>query len=212
MVGAIDFRWPLVQDALRFLLKLFSMKTHALLLFLVTVPIAANAQKPIGARALSSAETQRAQWPRFARVDHNDYVGEFAALQFLLRNQGFYQGVPDGTFSSLRSQPTENAVKAFQRAKKITVDGIVGPETWQKLCVRLRRGDKGDAVRALQTLLNTVQGENGKPIYGRTKVDGVFSIYNQRVLKLFQRESSLVADGVVGPQTWAMLLMPVESH
>lgn len=28
---------------------------------------------------------------------------------------------------------TENAVKAFQKAKKITVDGCVGPQTWSKL-------------------------------------------------------------------------------
>jgi len=166
------------------------------------------AQKPVGKRAFTSVEMRRSVWPKFQRMGHGDYVGEFAALQYLLRNQGFYKGTPDGQFDAARSHPTERAVKAFQRSKGLKADGIVGAQTWAKLLVRLKPGDRGDAVRALQTLLNTVQSDSGEPVYGTVNVDGVFGTQTERVLRSFQKDSTLVVDGVAGPQTWSLLLAP----
>ncbi|MEP0903682.1 peptidoglycan-binding protein [Leptolyngbya subtilissima AS-A7] len=37
------------------------------------------------------------------------------------------------------------------------------------------------------------------------KVDGVFGLKSERAVKSFQSRSSLKADGVVGPKTWAVL-------
>ena len=50
-------------------------------------------------------------------------------LQRLLKEMGYYTSDIDGIFGS----GTEKAVKAFQREKKIAADGIVGPNTWNKL-------------------------------------------------------------------------------
>jgi peptidoglycan hydrolase-like protein with peptidoglycan-binding domain len=50
-------------------------------------------------------------------------------LQNLLRTKGFNPGPADGIFGP----KTKAAVLAFQRAQGITVDGIVGPQTWGKL-------------------------------------------------------------------------------
>ncbi|BCM93462.1 hypothetical protein IAD21_05353 [Abditibacteriota bacterium] len=166
------------------------------------------AQKPVGSRVFTSVEMKRSVWPKFQRMDHNSYVGEFAALQYLLRNQGFYKGTPDGKFHSMGSGSTARAVKAFQRAKGLNADGIVGDQTWAKLLVRLKKGDRGDAVRAIQTLLNTNQTDSGEPAYGAVNVDGVFGTQTDRVLRNFQKDNTLVADGVAGPQTWSLLLSP----
>ncbi|WP_083887098.1 peptidoglycan-binding domain-containing protein [Nodosilinea nodulosa] len=50
-------------------------------------------------------------------------------LQQRLRTKGFYNGAIDGIFGS----QTETAVRAAQAANDLTVDGIVGPATWQAL-------------------------------------------------------------------------------
>lgn len=61
------------------------------------------------------------------RVLRRDDVGpDVAQLQRLL---GMKVGNGIGTFGSL----TEAAVKTFQRSQRLTVDGIVGPETWRLL-------------------------------------------------------------------------------
>ena len=51
-------------------------------------------------------------------------------LQRLLFEKGFDAGTIDGKFGPL----TASAVSQFQKDRSLTVDGIVGPETWNALC------------------------------------------------------------------------------
>jgi peptidoglycan hydrolase-like protein with peptidoglycan-binding domain len=57
----------------------------------------------------------------------------------------------------------------------------------------LRRGDSGVSVRTLQRLL-------------AIKIDGRFGPATEEAVKSFQTTVGLVADGVVGPQTWGRLV------
>lgn len=50
---------------------------------------------------------------------------EVADLQKKLKDKGYYKGSATGIFD----QATKDAVKAFQKACKISVDGVVGPQT-----------------------------------------------------------------------------------
>jgi peptidoglycan hydrolase-like protein with peptidoglycan-binding domain len=50
-------------------------------------------------------------------------------LQILLNGFNFDCGKVDGVFGT----KTEGAVKAFQKANRLKVDGIVGKDTWTKL-------------------------------------------------------------------------------
>jgi Transglycosylase-like domain/Putative peptidoglycan binding domain len=56
----------------------------------------------------------------------------------------------------------------------------------------VKRGDRGDAVRKIQSAL-------GVP------ADGVFGPITERAVKRFQRRNGLLVDGIVGPQTRAAL-------
>lgn len=54
---------------------------------------------------------------------------EVATMQTLLRAKGFDPGNPDGKFGPR----TDKALRAFQAANKLTVDGICGDRTWAVL-------------------------------------------------------------------------------
>ena len=65
----------------------------------------------------------------------------------------------------------------------------------------LRKGDKGEDVRALQILLSG-RGCNGD----MHTPDGIFGNNTLGAVKLFQKKANIDVDGVVGPITWAKLL------
>jgi hypothetical protein len=54
---------------------------------------------------------------------------EVAIIQAKLKEKGTYNGPVDGDFGG----GTQSAVKAFQRSKGLTADGVIGPSTWEKL-------------------------------------------------------------------------------
>lgn len=62
-------------------------------------------------------------------------------IQRRLSDWGYYKGKVDGYFGVL----TQDAVIAFQRKHRITVDGIVGAQTAEKLGVALPSGRSGSS-------------------------------------------------------------------
>lgn len=125
-------------------------------------------------------------------------------VQRQLASAGFDPGDEDRYGPS-----TVQAVRAFQSDRRISVDGIVGPETWRALCdARYRLGDRllylrtpmlrGDDVAELQRRLGSLGFDAGR-------VDGVFGPDTERALKDFQRNSALSTDGVCGPDVRAAL-------
>ena len=63
--------------------------------------------------------------------------------------------------------------------------------------VILKNGSKGQDVSNLQTRLQKL----GYPI----QIDGDFGPKTDNVVRLFQRNKGLIADGIVGPKTWAAI-------
>ncbi|MGD7788424.1 phage tail tip lysozyme [Propionibacteriaceae bacterium Y1700] len=114
-------------------------------------------------------------------------------LQYLLRSHGYTIDV-DGSFGPA----TLAVVQAFQKAKGLVVDGVVGPRTWLAVVKKVREGDKGDAVRALQSELRGA----GHSV----EIDGSFGPATLTAVKAYQKAAGLVVDGVVGPITWGSLV------
>ncbi|WP_228041260.1 peptidoglycan-binding protein, partial [Nodosilinea sp. LEGE 07088] len=124
------------------------------------------------------------------------------------------QITPDGVFGPA----TKQAVEQFQRSQGLVADGIVGPQTWAFLqrqpspsrsstaqVLRLTHPfTTGDAVRTVQQALVRA----GIAI----ATDGVFGPASDRAVRQFQASRGLVADGVVGPQTWALLQNPGQNQ
>jgi peptidoglycan hydrolase-like protein with peptidoglycan-binding domain len=120
-------------------------------------------------------------------------------LQQLLSARGHTVHV-DGIFGPR----TEAAVEDFQQDAGVGIDGIVGPHTWSRLIVTIRRGSTGDAVRGVQEVMkfHDQSGGEGPPIH----VDGIFGPQTDHFVRGFQDAVGLEADGVVGPLTWRALV------
>lgn len=99
------------------------------------------------------------------------------------------------------------AVRHFQQQRAMTVDGVVGPETYRHLDeARWRLGDRmlsysighptvGDDVATLQQRLLDMGFDCGR-------VDGILGPATERALREFQRNYGLGADGTCGPATF----------
>jgi N-acetylmuramoyl-L-alanine amidase len=112
---------------------------------------------------------------------------------------------------------TEVAVRAFQKKRRLRVDGLVGLDTWVQLVeAGYRLGDRslylrstlfrGDDVRELQRKLNSLGFDAGKQ-------DGLFGARTAHAVREFQRNVAHEVDGIVGPHTMATLdhMRPLES-
>jgi peptidoglycan hydrolase-like protein with peptidoglycan-binding domain len=130
-------------------------------------------------------------------------------LQRALRRTPNLGLVVDGVFS----QQVESAVKDFQQGAGLVVDGVVGPQTWNALpdggpMPLLKKGSTGDVVRSLQTVLtNGAPGQWPSP----QGIDGDFGPRTEAAAKGFQTWGGVLADGVLGDQTWSVSLHAASS-
>ena len=117
-------------------------------------------------------------------------------LQTLLDDNGFWTY---HTITDYFGDITETAVKNFQTAKKITVDGIVGDTTYSYLLngvkndIMLKKGDRGSEVKEVQQMLGIT-------------ADGIFGSGTEYSVMQFQSRNELTADGIVGPKTYEKLV------
>ena len=100
---------------------------------------------------------------------------------------------------------TATAVRAFQTARGLRVDGICGRQTWSGLVeAGYRLGDRllyhrtpmlrGDDVLDLQDKLNALGFDSGRG-------DGIFGPHTAEALREFQRNVGAVIDGICGPES-----------
>jgi len=135
------------------------------------------------------------------------------AMQARLKELGYFTGTPLGNYKTL----TETAVRAFQDAKGLTVDGVATPYV-QKLIFEggapdvtgtpeptatpeptptpsssayamLSYGDTGEAVKALQRRLKELG-------YFTGNIGGNYLTLTQSAVEAYQRANGLAVDGV----------------
>ena len=130
-------------------------------------------------------------------------------IQNKLINKGYFLGRTgaDGIFGF----QTEKAVRQFQIDSNLSVDGIIGPLTWEKLEDPtivisssypgniIGMGARGDNVLKIQRELI----RRGYNVPGGA--DGQYGSGCRETVKKFQGDNGLEIDGVVGKRTWDTL-------
>ena len=150
-------------------------------------------------------------------LSKGDEGADVKVLQERLKIAGFYYGNSTGIFGPI----THEAVKRFQKAYQLTVDGVVGKSTLAKLPAVtdenqtttsqksdnrdiLSLGDRGEAVRILQEHLIAAGFLKNQPngYYGSNTVDAV---------KRFQKQQKLEINGLAGQTTRSKLYSLVKN-
>ena len=143
-------------------------------------------------------------------------------VQFWLNTLAQYESaIPSLAVDGRYGAATASAVRAFQRRYGLTVDGVVGRETWNAIYnefrsiqsdngtpnaypgTALREGASGQNVRLVQFWLKIA-----RTVYSRLNdltVDGTFGAATTAAVKRFQTYFGLTSDGVVGRTTWNKL-------
>ena len=68
----------------------------------------------------------------------------------------------------------------------------------------LRRGSTGDAVRAVQQIMNYYSQCRSLPV-AKLTVDGIYGPLTEGAVRAFQQQHGLPVDGIVGPTMWQLL-------
>lgn len=147
------------------------------------------------------------------------------AIQYFLAFIGYFNDrLPEIKVDGIFGPATENAVRAFQQQYGLTVDGIVGRQTWYRILdvynstlkslpdeyrsyssllypgYTVTTGASGNVVTQLQTFLRTIaQNNNAVPLI---TVDGVYGNRTKAAVTAVQKLSGIPQTGAVGPLTW----------
>lgn len=139
----------------------------------------------------------------------------------------FYPQIPDITVDGYFGEKTKEAVMAFQNLQELTVDGIVGRDTWRSLTNAyntvlktippeyqtetsliypgyiLSEGLENDDVKRLQTLLQSISAVN--PSIPNVEVNGVYDPTTAASVSALQEFFGIPVTGTVGAATWSLI-------
>lgn len=137
--------------------------------------------------------------PTLRRGSHGPDVRRLQRILVMIKLLD-YEGI-DGIFGP----NTEAAVRSFQQGEGLTVDGVVGPQTWGALppapdTPQLARAAHGSEVTALQQGLRTYRGPGTPTDPGAA--DGSFGPHTESAVRAYQGDRGLAVDGIVGDRTW----------
>jgi peptidoglycan hydrolase-like protein with peptidoglycan-binding domain len=121
------------------------------------------------------------------------------AAQYVLNDEGYGPIAVDGQFGA----QTQSAVVAFQTAKGLTADGVVGAHTWTALLSAgyrpvLAAGSTGLDVKRLQRALTAALART-------VTIDGSFGSLTDQAVRDYQSSRGLAVDGTAGNATWSAL-------
>ncbi|MGZ4329137.1 MAG: peptidoglycan-binding domain-containing protein [Solirubrobacteraceae bacterium] len=125
-----------------------------------------------------------------------------------LQRQLSWLGLEPGLIDSRYGPLTTGAVKRFQEAHDLMVDGVVGPATAEALrasAPERATTDRVERVKALQQQLSALGLEPGP-------VDGRYGPQTTDAVKRFQQANDLKPDGIVDPLTQHALQRSALQH
>ncbi|MBQ0038067.1 MAG: peptidoglycan-binding protein [Clostridiales bacterium] len=175
---------------------------------------------------LTITEAQRV-YPRVLRF--GDTGNSVRVIQYYLAFLGFfYPELPPIAVTGVFDEATRDAVFTFQEQYGLSVDGIVGRDTWNRLQQVyedtlqnlpeeyqtyaeeifpgrfLVPGDTGAAVTQIQANLRRIAQSD--PSIPAVEVTGTYDTATQNAVRVIQQQAGFEPNGVVGPLTWQAII------
>lgn len=154
---------------------------------------------------------------------------EVELVQFYLRVLNYFNPeIPPVSLDGIFGPSTKAAVEAFQRAEGLTVDGVVGRNTWNALQAAYTRtiqsippqygdyegqlypgyalvpGSTGNYVAAIQRYINAISAVD--PTIPSVTVDGIYGPNTAAAVRAIQEQAGLDVTGYVGWTTWRRIV------
>jgi len=136
--------------------------------------------------------------------DDHGHVGLYIGGGWVIEAKGTQYGVVRSSIAEKKWTWWGELTGVSYSGENATVEPPVSGDD-KVVLPMLRRGDKGEKVAYLQTLL--MNHGYALPKYG---ADGDFGAETEKAVKAFQRDWGLKEDGVVGEKTWSMLLTTMD--
>ncbi|MFC5971550.1 peptidoglycan-binding protein [Halomarina salina] len=133
-------------------------------------------------------------WPTYSNGDRGETV---YTVQYLLEGHGYDLQYHDGIYGS----EVESTVESFQSSRGLSVDGVVGPNTWEALVITVS-GPTDDPYWPTYGAQHHLRDGEGYDI----AVDGYYGSETEGAIESFQSDAGITVDGVVGPNTWQALV------
>ncbi len=147
-----------------------------------------------------------------ANLSYGASGAQVTQAQKRLKALGYYTGAVDGKYG----YSTVVAVRGFQGKNSLQVDGVIGTKTSLYLysenaiknsgakagaatTLRIAYGANGPAVTTIQTKLKALKLYKGD-------VDGKYGYSTVKAVRSYQSSKGLKVDGIVGPNTWDLLV------
>lgn len=195
----------------------------------ITVGLTTATPRPSSASATATPKPTTSSAAASSTLKEGSSGSEVKTLQQRLKDLGYYKGSVDGKYGA----GTAEAVKAFQRANKLTADGKAGKNT--QTALYSKNAVKASATNSSSSSSSSSSGSSTSSSYtnGRTDVylqigssgkqvkilqnrlivlgyltgtaDGEFGETTEAAVKAFQKRNSIYDDGVAGPTTLTKL-------
>ena len=183
-----------------------------------------------GVKGLAELETEGLTQEETARVYSKELLPgssgvQVRVLQYYLAVLAYFDDdLPMLTITGTYDAATEAVVRAFQTQQGITVDGVVGRETWNAILRAydatiasvpaqyrteadeiypgkfLARGQSGPEVESLQRFL--VRAAETTPEIPSVGVTGTYDEQTAAAIRAVQKMKGFPVNGVTGPLTW----------
>lgn len=193
-----------------------------------------------GVKGLAELESEGLTESEVARVYSNalrpgDSGPQVKVIQYYLSVLAYFDSnLPMPSGSGTLDDKTEKAVREFQAQQGLSVDGIVGRDTWNALLRAYDRtiasippeylsaadeiypgkflapGQSGDEVRALQKFL-ALAAQNTPEILP-VEVTGTYDEQTTAAVRAVQALEELPQNGVTGPLTWNAIVSLVKKN
>ena len=142
-------------------------------------------QTGIADRATWNAINSRCDGMKAAGVRRGSTGTQVRYMQQALIGLGFLTGTADGAYGP----KTEEAVRKYQNAYGLSVDGSAGTNT----------------MTSLRNTVIALQSDLARKGYTSGKINGVFGNGTVSAVKAYQRSTGIGADGIAGPNTMKKL-------